>query len=68
VSEPLTEAEFALLDLLRDAHNAFAQLPEHHPNELREWAADLHHLQQRIMCRAARRSYPDIFTPMEPTP
>lgn len=60
----LTEAELHVIDLLAEATNAFAALPEHHPTEMREWVADVHHLQERVMCRSAIRAHPDRFTAM----
>lgn len=63
----LTTDEYRVLDLLTDATNAFASLPEHHPTDLHEWAHEMHHLQHRVMARAAIRARPDYFTPMRST-
>lgn len=48
----LTEEEWAVIELLAEATNAFAALPDHHPSDLREWAHEVHHLQYRVMARA----------------
>lgn len=63
----LTEDEWRVLDHLTAAHNAFAALPEHHPNDLSEWAQEVHHLQHRVMSRAAIRAQPERFTPLVPS-
>lgn len=66
-SNLLTAEELAILDLLSEAATRYGRLPEHHPSERAEWAADTHRLQEKIMCRAAIRAYPDRFTPMRST-
>ena len=60
----LTDAEMTILDYLKEATVRFMQLPEHHISDKQEWAVEVHALQQRIMCRAAIRAYPGLFTPM----
>ena len=60
----LTDGERDILDLLANATRAFFGLPEHHPSDKQEWAHEMHVLQQRVMCRVARRAHPDYFTPM----
>lgn len=64
----LTAEELRVMDLLIEASRAFGALPEHHPSELAEWIADLHHLQERLMARAAIRAYPERFTAMVQRP
>ena len=63
----LTESEIAVLELLAEATNAFASLPEHHPTDLREWAHEVHQLQYRVLKRVAVRMHPDLCTPMQPS-
>lgn len=62
----LTDEEMGVLEHLRLATKSFFELPEHHPSDYQEWAADIHHLQSRVMMRAALRARPDYFTPMQP--
>lgn len=64
IEELLTDRELRVLDLLGAATAEFAELPEHHPTDLREWAHEIHHLQHRVMARAAVRSYPEMCTPL----
>jgi hypothetical protein len=64
----LTPAEQKVLDLLTEASSRFFALPEHHPMDKHEWAMEMHHLQQRVMARAAIRDDPERFTPLEPQP
>jgi hypothetical protein len=59
----LTEAEIYILTLLADATQSFFELPDHHPLDKQEWAHEMHHLQQRVMCRVAVRVHPKFFTP-----
>ena len=61
----LTDAEMEVLEHLRQATLAFFGLPEHHPSDCREWAVEVHHLQHRVMARAAVRWRTDYFTPLE---
>lgn len=68
MSDGLTSAELRVIAHLTTAARAFFALPEHHPSERAEFAADMHHLQERVMARAAVRAHPEIFTPMVPTP
>jgi hypothetical protein len=63
----LTPAELKALDLLTEASKQFFALPEHHPMDTHEWAMEMHHLQQRIMCRAAIRDDPERYTPLSPS-
>jgi len=51
----LTEAEIALIELTRELWNRFVALPERHPSDLVEMAADVHRIQDRIAARAAWR-------------
>jgi hypothetical protein len=60
----LSDAELEVLDHLTQAAKSFFGLPEHHPTECAEFASDMHHIQERIMARAAIRAYPSRFTPM----
>lgn len=60
----LSEAEFALIDQIAEVSKAFGALDEHHPNEIEEWVHTIHILQRQVMARAARRAYPEYFTPM----
>ncbi len=60
----LIDAEWRVLNLLVEATRAFMSLPEHHPSDKQEWAFEVHHLQQRVMSRAAVREYPDVFVRM----
>ena len=60
----LTEAEMVVMEHLTEASRLFFRLPEHHPSDCQEWAHEVHHLQQRVMARAAVRWLPDYFTPM----
>lgn len=64
MTDLLTTAELQILDLLAEVHNAYMDLPEHHPSDKTEWVTDLHKLQIRVMSRAATRAYPDRFTPL----
>ncbi len=63
----LTQDELKVLDLLTEASRQFFALPEHHPTDVHEWAMEMHHLQQRIMCRAAIRADPARYTPLFPS-
>lgn len=68
ISKPLlTDGELNVLAMLRDAHDKFMDLPEHQHKEMSEWVVDIHHLQQRIMSRAAIRAYPNQFNQMRQT-
>lgn len=62
--ELLTQDEVGILGLITEAVNRFAALPEHHPEDVREWCTTVHVLQRQVMARAARRAYPLIFRPM----
>lgn len=64
MSDGLTSAELRVIAHLTTAARAFFALPEHHPSERAEFAADMHHLQERVMARVAIRAHPDLFTGM----
>lgn len=62
----MTDQEMRVLDLLAEAHRAFLALPVMHPADLPEWVIDLHHLQNRVMARAAIRVNPGYFYCVNP--
>lgn len=61
----LTQEELSVVTNLGGVTRQFADLPEHHPEDLREWTHHVHALQNMVMARAALRAvdyYP--WTPM----
>jgi len=60
-TQGLTPEEFAVLEHLTDAVNAFAALPDHHPSALGEFVFHVHVLQRQVMARMAARAYPGYF-------
>lgn len=52
----MTEQELDLWFALARVAGAFQRLPTLHPNEWHETAADLHHLQNRLLARPGMRA------------
>lgn len=53
-----TPKESAVLKALGEAWGAFLKLPVQHPDEVREFHASIHRLQDIVACRIARRADP----------
>lgn len=73
---PLTPAELRVVELLAEAEQAFATLPERMASD-NEFAVFVHALQHRVMARAALREHVETFagltttlpdTPSRPAP
>jgi hypothetical protein len=53
------EEEGVVMDALVEAFQAFADLPEQHPDEAGEFRYHVHMLQGLLACRIARRGFPN---------
>jgi hypothetical protein len=54
----MTEKEHEIMELLVEATNLFARLPEQHEDDAPEWCRAIHELQRIIMCRKTVREVP----------
>lgn len=63
----MNESEIKLLKLLGQCYNDFVDLDEFgkHPNDVVEFATNIHTLQRLVMARSVRRNNPDIFKGMQ---
>lgn len=57
----LSPEELVVIELLAEAVNAFAALPQQHPSEMDEFVLSTHAPQQIVMARLAARAHPDVF-------
>ena len=57
----VTQEEKRVLDKIGEAHKAFADLEQQHPDDIRDFINGIHILQGLIMQRVARRADPDSF-------
>jgi len=57
----ITKEEKQVLDKISEAHRAFAELEQQHPNDIRDYINGIHILQGLIMQRIARRADPNMF-------
>lgn len=60
-SQPFTQQEENVMQLIITAHKEFLKLEEGHPNEMQEWVKGIHELQNVLISRMARRMYPNYF-------
>ncbi len=56
---PLTEQELEALQIVGQAFNAVASLPQIHKADLSELVRDIHNIQNRILARPALRQLHD---------
>ena len=61
MSNKLTPQELNVINLLRDAWNAFSKLDGHHPSDCNEFVRHINANQNSVMARLAARLHPHNF-------
>lgn len=57
----MTQEELEVMELTVKLWEKLISLPDPHLWDHNHFMTDIHHIQQRVMARATRRSHPDIF-------
>jgi hypothetical protein len=57
----LKTEELAVINMLGEAWNAYAKLPEYHDDDTDEFRQGIHALQNMVMGRVAVRAHPTVF-------
>lgn len=57
----LTAEEVSLVRRLGDCFSEFAELDEHHPDDVQDFKRAIHEAQRIIACRPSRRANPEVL-------
>jgi len=59
---PYTAGEERVSNLILEAHEAFVDLEQTHPDDIKDWVQAVHSMQKIIGMRILRRDYPEQFS------